>query len=105
MYACARAPALLFAPDAVVCTPHCVQGFAAALGAVHQRTVAYSIALALLLAQTEQLGQAAALYRIRVEGPQLPHTFKDARALVALLRERGEEADAAALERAFSLLP
>ena len=29
-------------------------------------------------------------------GPQTPHTLKDARALAALLRERGEDADAAA---------
>ena len=86
-----------------MCTPHGAQGFAAALGALHQGTVCYSIALALLLAQTEKLGQAAALYRSRVEGPQVPQALKDAGALVALLRERGEEADAAALERSFSL--
>ena len=56
------------------------------------------------VAAAAQLERAAALYRIPGElGPQLPQALKDARALVALLRERGEEADAAALERSFSL--
>ena len=81
-----------------------MQGFTQALGAAHQGSVLFSIALALLLVQTSQLERAVALYRIPGElGPQTPHTLNDARALAALLRERGEDADAAAVERNFSL--
>ena len=81
-----------------------MQGYTQAFGAAHQGSVLFSIALALLLVQTRQHELAAALYRILGElGPQAPHTLKDARALAALLRERGKDADAAAVERSFSL--
>ena len=82
----------------------CAQGMLAALGAAHQFTLLFSIALALLLAQSGELDGAAALYRVQGDvGPQVPQTLKDVRALAALLRERGRGAEAAALERAFSL--
>ena len=81
-----------------------MQGLTQAFGAAHQDSILFSIALALLLAQTSQLERAAALHRIPGElGPQVAHTLKDARALAALLRERGEDADAMAVERSFSL--
>ena len=82
----------------------CLQWMTSALGAVHISTVEFSISLALLLAQTDRLEHARALYRIEGElGPPNPETLRDARALVALLRTRGEGADAATLERTFSL--
>ena len=82
----------------------CAQGMKSALGAAHPGTLEFSLALALLLAQTDRLEHARALYRIEGElGPPNPETLRDARALVALLRTRGEGADAATLERTFSL--
>ena len=82
----------------------CAQGMKSALGAAHLSTLEFSLALALLLAQTDRLEHARALYRIEGrDGAQHQETLRDARALATLLRERGEGADAATLERAFSL--
>jgi hypothetical protein len=74
-------------------------------GVEHPHSLCASTALALLLVHTGQLEQAATLYHAHGElGLHNPREMlQDARALVGVLRERGEEAEATLVERMFRM--
>ena len=76
-----------------------------AVGGTHMRSVVSSFALAVLLVQTNRVGEARSCYSPHVETDSPGFAFQDPdlmtelQALIQLLRKHGVHQDAALLER------